>query len=107
VEQIRRVAEREGVEALVVGEPLNLDGSRGPAATRARRFGHRLAAATGLPLTLVNESLTSVEARERLREAGLDPRSAARRLDAIAAQIILQQELDRRQRIGTATGGEE
>lgn len=93
--QIAEVARREGVGRLVVGEPVNMDGTRGPAAERARRFGERLAELTGLPLELVNESLTSREAEERLRDAGVDPRRDPGRVDAVAAQILLQESLDR------------
>jgi putative Holliday junction resolvase len=94
--EIAAIVRREGVERLVVGEPLGLDGTRGEAAARARRFGERLAELTGLPLEMVNESLTSVEAAERLRAAGVDPRRNPERLDAVAAQILLQEALDRR-----------
>ena len=93
--EIAGIARREGVERLVVGEPRNLDGSCGPAAVRAKRFGERLAELTGLPLELVDESLTSVEAAARLRAAGIDPRRHPERLDAVAAQILLQEALDR------------
>lgn len=93
--QIAEVARREEVGRLVVGEPVNMDGTRGPAAERARRFGERLAELTGLPLELVNESLTSREAEERLRDAGVDPRRDPGRVDAVAAQILLQESLDR------------
>jgi len=95
---IAELARREGVGALVVGEPVNLDGTRGPAAERARAFAARLAAASALPCLLVNESLTTVEAAQRLREAGVDPRRDPGRLDAVAAQILLQEALDRRAR---------
>ena len=94
--EIAAIARREGVERLVVGEPIGLDGARGEAALRARRFGERLAELTGLPFEMVNESLTSVEAAERLRAAGVDPRRNPERLDAVAAQILLQEALDRR-----------
>ena len=93
--EIAAIARREGVERLVVGEPVGLDGTRGPAAERARRFGEKLARETGLPVDLVNESLTSVEAAERRRAAGVDPRRNPERLDAVAAQILLQEALDR------------
>lgn len=92
---IAEIALREGVGRLVLGEPVRLDGSRGPAAERVRRFGRRLAARTGLPLGFVDESLTSVEAAARLRAAGIDPRRAPERIDAAAAQILLQEDLDR------------
>src|ERR1700720_1187283 len=58
---IAEIALREGVGRLVLGEPVSLDGTRGPAAARVRRFGERLAARTALPLTFVDEALTSVE----------------------------------------------
>ena len=95
---IRRIAEivqRENVGSLVVGEPRGLDGSRGDAAARATRFAARLARATGLPWEAVDEALTSVEAEARLRDAGVDPRRHPERVDAVAAQILLQEALDR------------
>ena len=48
-------------------------------------FGERLAARTALPLTFVDEALTSVEAAARLRAAGVDPRREPERIDALAA----------------------
>jgi putative Holliday junction resolvase len=96
VRKIAELAASEGVGRLVVGEPLGLDGERGAAAERARRFAERLAAAAGLPWESVDEALTSVEAEARLREAGVDPRRHPERVDAVAAQILLQEALDRR-----------
>jgi putative Holliday junction resolvase len=95
VAQIAEIARREGVERLVLGEPVGLDGERGEAAERVRRFGVKLAAAARLPLEMVGEALTTVEAAERLREAGVDLRREPGRLDAMAAQILLQESLDR------------
>ncbi|HSL84205.1 MAG TPA: Holliday junction resolvase RuvX [Thermoanaerobaculia bacterium] len=93
---VARVAAREGVAGLVLGEPRRLDGTRGEAAERVTRFARRLEATTGLPVTLVDESLTSVEAERRLRAAGVDPAADPGRVDAVAAQILLQEVLDRR-----------
>jgi putative Holliday junction resolvase len=78
-----------------LGEPLSLDGEQGPAAERVRRFGERLAEMTGLPLELVDETLTSAEAAARLRQAGIGARWEPGRIDAVAAQILLQEVLDR------------
>jgi putative holliday junction resolvase len=94
VREIEEIARREGVGRLVLGEPVGLDGQRGEAAERVRRFGDRLATVTGLPVRLINESLTTVEAQERLRAAGIDPRREPERIDAVAAQILLQEALD-------------
>ncbi len=90
--QIVELARQNDVEVLVLGEPLGLDGSAGEAAQRVRRFGQRLAKASGLPIYWINESLTTVEASQRLRES--HTRSARQQIDAVAAQIILQEALD-------------
>lgn len=94
--RIARLAAEESIELLVVGEPRGLDGSRGAAAARAARFADKLAASTGLPVELVEETLTTREAAHRLRAAGVDLRRHPERLDAVAAQILLEQALDRR-----------
>jgi putative Holliday junction resolvase len=100
VEQIAAIARREQVGRLVLGEPLDLAGRPGRLHARAERFGARLAAATGLAVERVDESLTSAEAARRLREAGVDPRRDPGRIDAVAAQILLQEALDRAGRAG-------
>ena len=93
IARIGEIIREEEVESLVVGEPVNVDGSRGPAAERAKSFAAKLAAATGLPLRLVGETLTTVAAAARLREAGVDARRARERIDAVAAQILLEEAL--------------
>jgi len=94
---IARLVVEEGVERLVVGEPRRpADGARGEAAERVRAFAAKLARATGLEIEWVDETLTSREAEERLRAAGGSRRARRDRLDAIAAQILLQEALDRR-----------
>lgn len=92
---LARLVEREEVAGVVLGEPRRLDGSVGEAAERVRRFARRLEEALGLPVDLVDEALTSVEAARRLRAAGIDPAAATGRVDAMAAQILLQEFLDR------------
>ena len=93
IREIAEIARREGVGRLVLGEPVGLDGQRGEAAERVRRFGSRLAEVSGLPVRFVNESLTTVEAQERLRAAGVDLRREPERIDAVAAQILLEEAL--------------
>lgn len=97
IEEIARLVAEEGVGRLVVGEPRRpADGAPGDAAERVRAFAAKLARATGLEVEWVDETLTSHEAAERLRAAGRSGRAARARLDAIAAQILLQEALDRR-----------
>lgn len=94
IARIEAIVSRESVEQLVIGEPRNMDGSVGDAANRVRSFRRKLQAQIPLPCDLVDETLTSVEAGERLREAGVDPRGSPERIDQLAAQIILEQYLD-------------
>jgi putative Holliday junction resolvase len=99
IAEIATLAAAEGVAALVVGEPRRpADGAATAAGRRARSFGEKLAAATGLPVEWIDESLTSREAEARLRDAGARPRTRRERRDALAAQILLQEALDRRAR---------
>ena len=93
---IAAIAHREQVAWIVVGEPLRSDGSAGPPAVRARRFAARLGALCGLPVETIDETLTSREADHRLREAGVAPEKRRERRDALAAQLLLQEALDRR-----------
>jgi len=89
----------EEIESLAIGEPRRpADGATTAAARRVRRFGDRLAAASGLAIDWIDESLTSREAESRLRDAGVPPARRAGRRDALAAQILLQEALDRRRR---------
>jgi len=96
---VRELCTAEGVERIVVGLPLNMDGTEGPQAAAAREFGSRLAA-IGLEVSYEDERLSSWEAAERLMEAGRNPRRAGGELDSTAARVILQQYLDARHRPG-------
>jgi putative pre-16S rRNA nuclease len=74
---------------VVVGLPLKMDGSQGPQARAAAKFAEQVRTATGLPVDLFDERLTSFEAKDRMREAGGD-RRARGGIDAMAAAIILE-----------------
>jgi putative Holliday junction resolvase len=88
------LARAEGVTEFVVGLPRQLDGREGAAARRSRKFAERLRAECGLPVALVDEWLSTREARARLREQGVAARGARDRLDSAAATLILQTYLD-------------
>ena len=90
LEAIRsRMADRD-VSLIVVGLPLNMDGTEGPSARAARAFAERLGAATGLPVEMFDERLTSFEAEERLREASASRAAKKATRDAVAAAVILE-----------------
>ena len=80
---------------LVVGVPLALDGTPHAMTARSTRFANQLRGRFGLPVETAEERLTSVEAEERLREAGHNARGARDHIDAMAAQIILQCHFER------------
>jgi putative holliday junction resolvase len=93
--EIAAIARREGVGGLVVGLPLSLDGSAGPAAQAARDWTHALAAATGLPAALWDERLSTVAVQRVLTdEADLSRRRRAEVVDRAAAAWMLQGALD-------------
>jgi putative Holliday junction resolvase len=93
-EQLRALATEVGAELIVVGLPLGLNGTEGRAARDARVFALRVGEATGLPVELHDERLTTVTAERVLLEAGLrrERRRAAR--DRVAAAVLLQSYLD-------------
>ena len=81
---------------LVVGLPFHLDGTEHDLTRLARRFSHRLNGRFNLPVELVDERLTSIEAESNLREAGITGRDQKPHIDAAAAQTILQSFFDTR-----------
>lgn len=92
--RIGDAARRHEAAGIVVGLPLNMDGSEGPAARSARGFADSLRAALNLPVFLWDERLTTAEADRFLKSAGLSRRKRSLRVDGIAAQRILQSYLD-------------
>jgi putative Holliday junction resolvase len=76
--------------ALVVGLPLNMDGSENPVTPKARKFGNRLNGRYNLPVHMVDERLTTRDARTELYNAGVTERRHKPVLDKLAAQSILQ-----------------
>jgi putative holliday junction resolvase len=101
---IARLAAEQDAGALVVGLPLDMDGGEGPQAILTREWAEAVSAATGLPLRLRDERLTSERAERRIGTAGRGrsggPPSAAQReahrarIDREAAALILQDDLD-------------
>jgi len=95
VAEIGRMATAEGIQAIVLGLPLALDGQDTDMARQVRNLAKRITAKTGLPVHLVDERLTSAEAQARLREAGVASRKTKGRLDSGAAVLILEAYLGR------------
>lgn len=83
-----------GAEALVVGLPLNMDGSEGPRAKLVRAFADRLSERTPLPIHLHDERLTSAEADWAMAGSGLTHKRKKARRDALAAAALLKSYLE-------------
>lgn len=79
------------VEAVVVGLPLDEAGGDNDASRRVRGFVGRLSLALAVPVHTVGERLTSFEAEERMREMGIRGAERRRRIDEVAATIIVEQ----------------
>ncbi len=93
--EIAAIALREGAYGLVVGLPLSMDGTAGPAAQAARDWTHALSAATGLPAALWDERLSSAAVnRFLIDEADLTRARRAEAVDRAAAAWMLQSALD-------------
>ena len=93
---IGEVARTYEVSRVVLGLPLNMDGTEGSSARLARAFAPKLEAALGVPVELHDERLSSFEAETRLRGRGISARDQRGRLDAEAAAVILESWLERR-----------
>jgi putative Holliday junction resolvase len=81
-------------DALVLGLPLNMDGTEGPSAKAVRALAAELGGRVNLPVHLVDERLSSYAAEQKLNRTGLTHGQKKARRDAIAAAAILQQFLD-------------
>ena len=92
---VERMLEGHGVSRVVIGLPLNMDGTEGRQAARVRAFGERLANHLGLPIDYWDERLTTFEAEDRLRSSGVKAARRRELIDQVAAEVILRSYLDR------------
>ncbi len=83
-------------DRIVVGLPLRMDGTEGPAAAAARKFVQRLQAVVSVPVDVQDERLSTAEAERSLIAADMRRRRRRAVRDAVAAAIMLQTYLDRR-----------
>lgn len=86
---------KENVGAIVLGLPLNMDGSEGPRVQATRAFARNLARKTDIPIAYWDERLSTVAAERSLLEQDVSRAKRADRIDSAAAAFILQGALDR------------
>ena len=94
-EQLLKICAEQSVGGLVIGLPLNMDGSEGPRAQATRAFARNLAQKTGLPMTFWDERLSTAAVTRTLIEADSSRARRAEVVDKMAAAFILQGFLDR------------
>lgn len=96
---IAEIVDEQGVGALVIGLPINLDGTEGPRAQSTRAFARNLAAHVAKPIVFWDERLSTAAVQRQLIEADVTRKRRAELVDRMAAAYILQGALDRLRRL--------
>ena len=89
-EEISKLVAQWQPELIVVGEPLNMDGSPSELSALANKFGRRLHGRLGIAVDMVDERLSSFEAKQQSREQGHRGNYKEKPIDSLAAELILQ-----------------
>lgn len=104
VARVVALAEEYSAAEILVGLPLNLRGEDTASTSDARDFAAAVAAASALPVRLVDERLSTVSAHAALRDSGRSQRSSRSIVDQVAAVVLLQQALDVEKSTGRPPG---
>jgi putative holliday junction resolvase len=96
-QRVAALAKDKGATVLVVGLPINMDGTEHKSLLALRAKAEMCGKAAGLPVEFVDERLTTVEAGRRLWESGLTHKDRKSRVDRVAAALILQSWLQQKQ----------
>jgi putative Holliday junction resolvase len=99
--KIEKVIADQNVGGLVIGLPLNMDGTDGPSAQSARAFARNFAARSSVPIVLQDERLSTAAVTRTLLDADASRKRRAEVVDKMAAAYILQGALDRLRHLGT------
>lgn len=95
VTEAAEAAKREKAELIVVGNPINMNGTEGPRSEKCRAFAAELEAESGIPVKLYDERLTTVQAHSFLSEMGVNHKKRKNTVDELSATLILQDYYDR------------
>jgi len=88
-------AKREGATLIVVGNPINMNGTEGPRSEKCRAFAAALEEESGIPVKLYDERLTTVTAHTLLSEMNVNHKKRKNSVDELSATLILQDYYDR------------
>jgi putative Holliday junction resolvase len=93
--RLRKICEEKDIKRIVVGLPVNMDGTHGSSAAAAKAFALRVEKETGIPVETTDERLTSCDADGRLAETGMRWKDRKKRVDQVAASLILAAWIDK------------
>jgi len=96
LEEIASICYKYGVSKIVVGDPINMNGSKGPASENAAIFASRLHQKLQLPVDMIDERLTSISAEKSLISGGVNRKNRRKIKDKLAAVMILESYLSSR-----------
>ena len=89
-ERVAALAQEHGVEELVLGHPINMDGTRGPRSEKAQAMKVLLEETSSLPVILWDERRTTIDAHQILFNSGKNAKKRKKTVDAVAASLILE-----------------
>lgn len=96
IEAVKKAALEHHAECIVVGKPVNMDGSEGERAKKCIEFSQKLHTETGIPCDLYDERMTTMIAHQSLSFTNTRGKKRKEAVDALSAQIILQDYIDAR-----------
>lgn len=96
--KVAHMAEQYEVGMIVIGLPINMNGSEGPRAQKCRAFGELVEAVTELPVVMWDERSTTVSAHNILNETNVRGKERKKVVDTVAATLILESYLDYRRK---------
>ena len=94
-EAVAAAAAEKKAELIVVGNPVNMNGTEGPRSEKCRAFAHMLVELSGIPVELYDERLTTVSAHNIMSELNVRGKKRKDNVDELSATIILQDYIDR------------
>lgn len=98
ISELRRIVEREGICKIVLGLPKNMNNTLGESAVRCIDFGKMIENELNVMVVMQDERLTTVQATNYMLEANISRKKRKKKIDSLAANIILQSYLDRREK---------
>ena len=93
-EDVAKKAEEIGADKIIIGKPINMNGSEGEKARLCEEFGALVATHTAIPIEFFDERLTTVMAHQILGDSGIKAKDRKNVVDSLAAELILQGYMD-------------